>query len=75
MTTTEAQPTPQPTPREPVCICPYCEHPIMPRERLSYPMTCLGRYYAVYRCARCHRHIGEPIVNVAVVETASATPS
>lgn len=51
-----------------VATCPFCGHPIMERQRLSYPVDAIGMFAPVYRCDRAHggcgRHVGEPIRNV-----------
>ena len=43
-----------------VATCPYCQRPIRPSQRLSYPPAAVGAFATVYRCS-CGRHIGAPI--------------
>jgi len=40
--------------------CPYCQRPIGPGQRLSYPASVVGAFATVYRCG-CGRHIGAPV--------------
>ena len=46
--------------------CPFCGRRVAAHDRLSYPPEVAALYTPVYRCSRCHRHMGLPI-NVAVV--------